>query len=166
MRRHGNPLAGGTANGEPLSYLNEVVMNYSGDECLAWPYNRNSAGYGMVNEDGKYHIASRLVCERVNGPPPETNYDSAHSCGNGHLGCVTKKHLSWKTRAENMADKVEHGTHHRGERSNTAKLTQANIIEIRSLQGVKTQTEIAAQFGISRAYVSEIHNRRKWAHLR
>lgn len=115
-RRFGDPLGKAPERrpGKPVAYLHEIVFAYEGDECLIWPFSKDRKGYGQVRFAGKLHIVSRLACQEANGPPPTPKHEAAHSCGNGHLACATKRHLSWKTRTENMADKVMHGTSMRG----------------------------------------------------
>lgn len=104
-RKHGDPLAGRARPGEPERYFREVVLAYDGDECLTWPYQKDGHGYGQLSRKGKNHTVSRLVCIEVNGPPPGPDYDAAHGCDNGHLACVAKRHVVWKTHADNMLDK-------------------------------------------------------------
>lgn len=106
LRKYGNPLAGRTPNGELERYFREVVLSYDGDDCLIWPYSRDGHGYGQLFRGGKNFTVSRLVCIEINGPPPGPDYDAAHTCDNGHLGCVAKRHMVWKTHAENMLDLV------------------------------------------------------------
>lgn len=150
-------------NGTCQEYFHNVVLTYDGDECLIWPYARSTKGYGRVSKDGKQAQASRLVCEDVNGPPPTPDHEAAHSCGNGHLGCVTKRHLRWATSKENHADRLVHGTDNRGERSGKAKLTEEDVRKIRALRGVKTQKEIAAEFGVTPTNISMIQTGHNWA---
>lgn len=163
MMRHGDPHAGRVANGEPDRFLREEVLTYDGDECIFWPYAHDGHGYPRMNVDGKLVGVHRMVCKEVNGPPPGDDYDAAHSCGKGHLGCLTKRHLSWKTRSENFADKEDHGTVVRGEAVHNAKLTEDKVRAIRALQGKKTQKQIAAMFGITSSWVGMIHRRLAWA---
>ena len=114
-------------------------------------------GYGVLNKK----VVSRLACERRNGPPPDHKYDAAHSCGNGHKGCVNPNHLSWKTRKDNMADQLEHGTRNRGERQGHSKLTKEIVLEIRSKRGTQTQISIAEEYGLSAGHVSNLMNGKK-----
>lgn len=166
LRMHGDPLGGRqTFNGEPQEHYRSVVLPYDGDDCLIWPYSRNTNGYGQMNVYGKLTVVSRLVCTEVNGPPPTPEHESAHSCGRGHLGCVTKRHLSWKTRKENQADRLAHGTHSRGERHNKVKLTEADVLEIRAIKGAETQRSTAERYGVSQAAISRIHSRGDWSWL-
>lgn len=163
--RNGDPLAGGTPCGDPARFLNENVLTYDGDDCVAWPYNTNSSGYGRIWRDGADHFVHRIVCEYVNGPAPTPKHEAAHSCGKGHLACVTKSHLSWKTRTENFADKIEHGTAIRGDKCSFAKLSEADARTIQHLKGSMSQREIAAHFGVSRSTVGLIQAGKRWAWL-
>lgn len=165
FRNHGDPLGGRTLNGATEEYYRTIVLNYEGDDCLIWPYTRAGAGYGLMHRGGKAIIVSRAVCEEINGPPPTESHQAAHSCGKGHLGCVTKGHLSWKTPIDNQADRLTHGTLPRGERHGQSKLTEADVREIRSLKGKETQRAIAKRFGISRPNVSNIQRGWKWSWL-
>lgn len=162
------------ANGDPnkvkhpgpgviQGWIEEVALNFEGDDCLRWPFKTAVKGYGKFHLDGREVLASRYICERVNGPPPTLTHEAAHSCGKGHEGCVNKRHLSWKTPVENAADKVAHGTTGRGEQCPVSKLTEANVLEIRRLtaSGI-TQRTIAAQFGIDQSTVSDIKRGKSW----
>lgn len=161
---HGDPLGGGTAWGEPMRYLNENVLTYEGDDCLKWPY-ATKGGYGKMVADGKQWLVSRKVCTIVHGPAPTPEHEAAHSCGQGHEGCCTKGHLSWKTPVQNAADKLIHGTSPRGENCGTVKLTEAAAREVLRLKGKMLHKEIASRFGISRQQVDRIINRQRWAWL-
>lgn len=165
LRRHGHPLLGRTPEGEPVRYLEEVVLPYEGDECLLWPYATNPSGYGQLLYDGKVRLVSRIVCERHRGPAPTPEHEAAHSCGKGHLACVAKTHLSWKSPLENSGDKIGHGTVQRGDASRVAKLRSEQVLEIRRLKGILTAPEIAAKFGVGVTHVYNIQSRRTWSHL-
>ena len=165
--RYGDPLKQKRiANGEALRYFEEVVLAYDGDDCLLWPFWRAAGGYAYLRHDGRDQPVSRIACEAVHGPPPTPDHESAHSCGRGHLGCVTKRHLSWKTHAENMADMLVHGTSARGDRNGSVKLTESDVRQIRELGGSMLQQEIAKAFGVSRQTVGDIIARKSWGWLR
>lgn len=162
---HGDPLAGRTPEGEPELFYQNTVLQYNGDDCITWPYARDKEGYGRIKRDGKRKFVHRLVCEDINGPPPTPEHQAAHSCGRGNLACVTKGHLSWKTPKENQADRLEHGTHCRGERNGSAKLTEAQVLEIRSFKGQFTVRQIAEKYGVSQSTVAGIYSGDRWAWL-
>ncbi|SCB30768.1 hypothetical protein GA0061101_106155 [Rhizobium lusitanum] len=163
--RNGDPEAGWASPGDAIRFVHESAVHYNGTDCLIWPFSRSGNNYGQLKIDGKHIGAHRYVCIVVYGEPPEPELVAAHSCGNGHLGCVAPRHLSWKTQEENSADKLSHGTHNRGERNARAKLSNDQARQILSLKGSKTQKEIALMFGITHSTVSEIHRGTKWGWL-
>lgn len=114
---------------------------------------------------GRRTLASRVMCVLAHGEPPDLSYEAAHSCGNGANGCLNPGHLSWKTRTENQGDRVEHGTHQRGERQWKAKLTESDVRTIRKRAEQERQSVIAKDYGINQCTVSEIKTGRKWGWL-
>lgn len=161
-RRHGSPTGGSTSKGAAKSFLRDAIAAKT-DDCVFWPFSDNGSGYGLITIGGKRQYVHRLVCEAEHGPGGIL--DAAHSCGNGHKGCVNPKHLSWKTRIENMADSLAHGTRIRGERHYATKLTEADIWNIRSQSERLTHDEIAQRFGVSRATIGRIVARQVWRHV-
>lgn len=161
--KNGSPLASKRENyGEAREYFYSFVLYYDGDDCLIWPFSRNGGGYGQLNIDGRPVAVSRLVCERTIGEPPTDNHQAAHTCGKGHLGCVSPRHMQWKTHAENQADKIEHQSQPRGVMHHGAKLTEADVLAIRGMFGSVTQREIARLFGVSEMAISDIKRGRNW----
>jgi hypothetical protein len=148
-----------------MRFIDEVALRHTGGECLIWPFSKNCKGYGRVWVDGKHFLASRYICELVNGPPPTPAHEAAHSCGKGHEACIAPGHLEWKTHAENMADKMVHGTSNRGERNGQVKITEAQAREILALKGKETQSKLAERFLVSRSLISRIHAGDCWGWL-
>lgn len=146
-------------NGDPRRFIEEHV-SHTGDECLIWPYARFKNGYAEIGTS----VASNVMCEAAHGPAPDGKTDAAHSCGNGTLGCVNPNHLSWKTRKENMADTLAHGTRQRGEKHGAAKLTPALILYIRG--SAKRGVDLAAELGISKSHISGVRSGTKWGWLK
>lgn len=165
LRTHGDPLGGRTPEGEPASFLKEVVLQAPADTCVIWPYANNGVGYGVISIDGEMRLVTRVVCEAVNGPPPTDRHEAAHSCGNGHQGCCTPAHLHWATHSENELEKIAHGTHRKGVRHPLAKLSEEQAIQIKSMKGLKTHQQIADDFGIGRVQVTRILSGQRWSHL-
>ena len=155
-------MGGGPTRGWALAWL-ETNKDFCGNDCLIWPFAKDRHGYGQIRYEGKPQYVSRIICTHRHGPPPTLKHQTAHSCGNGHLGCVNGEHLRWATRAENEADKLMHGTHQLGERNPSAKLTEVDVAIIRKWHG--TQREIARQYNIDQSTVSFIQNRKSWAWL-
>lgn len=158
--RHGDPLTGSTSHGVPMKWLRNH-LDHIGDECLIWPFARDGRGYGSISVNRTISGAHRLMCEHRHGPPPTPKHEVAHSCGNGHLGCVNPSHLRWATSAENHADKLIHGTHNRGERNNQVKLSEADVRAIRTTSGI-TQSKIAERYGVGQQTISRIVGRKSW----
>lgn len=156
-----------TVKGEPRRFYEEVVLKYEGDECLRWPFGNGGrrSGYGKMHTPTGPIGVHRVLCEAVNGPPPTPEHEAAHSCGNGHLRCVTKRHLSWKTRAENAADRLIHGTHSAGEKNGNARLTEAQVREILAIRGTTSQASIARRYGVTPQTIYEIYKGKTWAFL-
>lgn len=108
-KRNGSPLVQvKTSDGALLKWLMDVAWPYDGNECLSWPFATAGHGYGQVKVGKTHYGAHRLICEWENGDPPSPEHQAAHSCGNGHKGCVTKAHLSWKLPKENSQDRILH----------------------------------------------------------
>lgn len=161
--RNGDPIAGRIENGLARQWV-EDALTFDGDECLPWPYASNPGGYGVINSgDGSNQIVSRMICERAHGPAPSPDHDAAHSC-NFRL-CGNKHHLSWKTRAGNMADAVEAGTWLHGEAHPFAILTESDVKEIRRLRGKMLQSDLADRYAVSRSAISSVQRRVRWGWL-
>lgn len=135
----------------------EVLLgyrDYTGDDCALWPLRRNNFGYAEVCENRKSKRAHRVMCEWVNGPAPGNGYYAAHSCGNGHLGCVNPKHLSWKTPSENQQDMVRHG---RAKKSGRRQTIPDEIVRrIRELRPTMTLAALSEKFGIKTETIRKI----------
>lgn len=144
-------------------WLDETIGQET-DDCITWPYG-TTKGYGHLRVEGKMEYAHRYVCIKVNGQPPTKDHEAAHSCGNGHLGCINKRHVSWKTHQQNMADKLAHGTVPFGGRSGKTKLTTDDVQEMRRLEETKSVKEIAAMFGLSYGGVYKILKADRWPHI-
>ena len=71
--------------------------------------------------------------------------------------------LRYGTRAENLRDKVAHGTDNRGENHVSAKLTAAKVREIRA--DTRTHSAISADYGVSPVQIHRIKARERWAWL-
>jgi len=144
-------------NGDSRSaeWIREHLDYQRKDWCLLWPFARSRNGYAYVGQDSI--SVHRIMCEHRNGPPPTDKHQAAHSCGNGHLGCVNQWHLTWKTAGENQIERYQHSGITR-----RSKLTPEEVDEIRALKDRARINDIAEQFGISDTNVRHILAGKLW----
>lgn len=163
--RHGSPetiLVNRVASGVAHKWFIDHIDHPDTPECLIWPFNRPD-GRAQIWWNGTNQLASRVMCEIVNGQAPSHEHHAAHSCGKAYDGCIHPKHLRWATPKENEADKLLHGTRARGESHGMAKLTEADIPLIRAACG--TLYEIGDRFGIHYSTAGLIRSRKIWKHV-
>ena len=72
--------------------------------------------------------------------------------------------LRWGTRSENLHDAVANGKKPIGENVRNAKLTSADIPEIRELLPVISLAEIARKYDVAEATIRQIKTGRSWSH--
>ena len=164
LRRHGDPS---TILDVPSPARDWLVAHADHQEggCLTWPFARMSNGYPVVRSDGQAAVASRVMCALVNGPPPSSIHEAAHSCGKGHEGCVNPVHLRWATPLENVGDQEIHGTIVWGEAAPNAKLSEEDVRLMRQLAPRYSVTDLGEAFGVSRQTAGDVIARRRWKRL-
>ena len=157
-------------------YLVEAISTPT-DDCLVWPYAKTRGGYGKVKANGRTRPAHRVALELTKPRPmgkvcsakgnwvPGHKLDTAHGPCHNRL-CINPQHLSWKTSAENKADKKRDGTHQANENHGRCKLSNVDVARIRELYKGKgkgpSQSELAGQFGCSRQHIFHIvHNKNR-----
>jgi len=91
----------------------------------------NNRGYLIVGIAGKNQSVHRLVLTTFAGQPPR-GCETLHR--NGVKTDNRLVNLRWGSKVENEADKVIHGSDGRGERSSSAKLTNAQADLCRQLR--------------------------------
>lgn len=134
-------------------------------ECWIWLACRNPAGYGAFNIGGRAWLAPRVAYLLTYGPfPLELNV--LHRCDNPP--CCNPHHLFLGTQTENILDMRVKGRGNvgRGSRHRLAKLTDAQVIEIRKRyeQGERVTT-IAQAYGVHTRTICSIKSRTTWKHL-
>lgn len=162
--RHGDPEHGRAMVGEPEQFMLDAIASDEQD-CILWPFGSGKDGRPNIRIPGEgTKIVSRIVCARVHGEPPTPGHEAAHSCGNGHIGCINPAHLRWATHLENGADMVAHGRSHRGNHP-MAKLTVDDVRRVRSLHRKVPAAKLAAEYGVSRGTIYVIQRRVAWKWL-
>jgi len=131
------------------------------DECILWPFGLRGDGYGVHYRNNRLCPAHRAVLQDATGETGE-GLQAAHRCG--VRTCVNPKHLYWATAEQNMADKISHGTHSRGERNGRAKLTPELVAHIRETRGDRRGKKLAAELGVSYSALCRIRQGKSWKH--
>lgn len=114
----------------------------------------------------KGFLIHRLVAIHFIGPIP-----AGHICRHmdGDKSNIRVGNLAYGTPTQNEADKKLHGTDGTGERHPAAKLTEAQIIEIRSMFKPHSRefggVVLAKRYGVTQALISAIVCRRIWKHV-
>lgn len=126
----------------------------------------NPGGYSMValkyNGKIKRCYVHILVAEAFRGPRPSPRHEAAH-CDGIRSHCELTN-ITWKTKEENWADRLIHGTHTRGEKNGRAKITEADVREIRRLRALGWLTrELRQKFGVGN--ISAIVKGKSWKYV-
>lgn len=126
----------------------------------------NADGYLRVNltvatQKKRYVQVHRIVCEAFHGPALAAGMHAAHA--NSVRNDNRKENLSWKTPAENNADKPAGLSINRGESNGRSILTAENVAEIREANG--SLRDLAERFSVSQSHISGIRSGRAWRHL-
>lgn len=129
--------------------------------CWIWTASVAGKGYGQLRIPGTRRnvYAHRFSYELHHGPVPK-EMQVCHRCDNPR--CVNPKHLFLGTCADNLADMRDKGRHLYGERNAQAKLTEAQVAEIRLNKEGKSQYALAEHYGVSQAHVGRILRGIRW----
>ncbi len=109
-------------------------------------------------------FAHRIAYELKHGEIPN-GLIVLHNCDNP--ACVNVDHLFLGTQAENMADMVSKNRQMKGADHHKAKLTDEDVLEIRSRYNGKRGilTMLANEFGVRKQTISKIVKHRIWKHV-
>lgn len=164
-RKHGDPLIRKNLKNATTAERLEAYVDRSGGPDACWPWTRctNPDGYGrMHNKEGGSSLSHRVVMEQVHNGPIDRSLDVMHLCNNRR--CCNPAHLKIGTRAENQNYMMNTGRSASGERNAMAKLTQADVDEIRKLRAAGwKQRELAVRFGVGVGAISKIELGQRWA---
>lgn len=139
------------------------------DACWLWTGGTNEWGYGSFywrersGAKGGMRAAHRAAYELAVGRIPPGMH-VLHRCDNPP--CCRPDHLFLGTNADNSTDKVDKRRHPYGVTSPNHKLTDDAIRAIRAeaSAGV-THRVLAKRFNVSQPAISNIANRKRWAHV-
>ncbi len=139
-------------------------------ECWEWTGSLTRTGYGMVKYNNKNKTSHRISFMIHNNRQIEDKKHILHSCDNGK--CCNPHHLREGTHKDNMDDMTERGRRvlpprKKGEAHHNSKLSGDIVREIRKRfrEETITHTQLAKDFGVGRATVSDIIKERTWLHI-
>lgn len=134
--------------------------------CWLWTGAQFSDGYGQVTLNKRLHRAHRISYLLTFGVLPDNQY-VLHTCD--VKVCVKPAHLYLGDAADNARDREARGRgrNAKGEQHGNAKLTEAEVLEIRRryIPYIVSQRTLAEEFGVVHSQISDIVNRKKWTHV-
>ena len=134
--------------------------------CWLWTGRLMTKGYGMFSVNRRPVSAHRHMLFLATGQRPQV---VMHKCDN--RACVNPEHLQAGTQRDNMRDMARKGRAKRcpslvGEEQHTAKLTAADVIEIRKMRAAGvSQSKVGERFGVKQACISKIDRGLAWTHV-
>ncbi len=131
------------------------------DACWPWVGGKSKGGYGIFGLNRKSVLAHRAAWAFAHSAMPPAVIKVLHDCDNP--ACQNPAHLFLGTQADNVADMIAKGRKRvaAGERTGNAKLTVRQVAEIR--EDGRSQSVIAADYGVTQTTVSRIKLRQTWA---
>lgn len=147
-----------------------MVDRRSPDECWPWTGSKNPRGYGQLTASGGSGSprltlrAHRLAYEFAYGAIPD-GLHVLHHCDN--RPCCNASHLFLGTNDDNHEDKRTKGRGAKGERMGAAKLTEAQVLDIRRrhASGGVSQRALSREYGVAPGRVCEILSGKAWSHV-
>lgn len=130
--------------------------------CWLWLDGVGATGYGYLRHRGKMWRAHRVSWILHRGEIPK-DMGVLHKCDTP--SCVNPDHLYLGTQKENSADRERkgRGVYVRGENVGNAKLTEAQVLAIRS--DTRSERALIEHYGVSSAHISRIKRRKTWNHI-
>lgn len=151
---------------------NGRVRRYFGERVLS-PVNnrRGSVGYLMLllSKDGvrRPFTVHKLVLLAFTGPKPSPSHEANHIDGDTLNN--RPENLEWVTSSENKLHGHRTGLYPVPQRDGTlnaaAKLTEADVLAIRTQRPSTSVNELAARYGVHRATIHRVVTGRRWSHI-
>ena len=111
----------------------------------------------------RYVRRASLICTAFHGPRPR-GMEVRHLDGTRNNDAASN--LAWSTHKENIADKMEHDSHQRGDRNGNARLNEPQAIEAkRRLAAGENARQIARDLGVQHSTIYNVKYGKCWAWL-
>jgi hypothetical protein len=120
------------------------------------------SGYGKFSRGHSRHVpAHRESWKAHHGDIPAGAW-VLHKCDTP--ACINPDHLFLGDVRINSADMAAKGRSQQGERHHNARLKLTDIERIRASTGVRA-ADLAAEFGVTANYISQIRAHTRWRHV-
>ena len=146
-------------------FSDKVDKSNGEDSCWNWKAGVDYDGYGKFWFLDDTIRAHRFAWFVVNGAIPSDTPFVCHTCDNP--SCVNPSHLFIGSSDDNILDMMIKDRHLKGEDNGGARLTNAQVIQIRELHatGVTTSRKLGRQFNVGKSTILRILSGKCWAHL-
>lgn len=132
------------------------------DECWNWKLAKQHGGYGQSSVNGINITAHRLAC-RLSGRNIE-GMCVCHKCDN--RACCNPSHLFLGTRVDNVRDMDRKGRRSVGSNHWKSKITEKDVLKIRSLSGKMSVLNLSKKFNLSDSSITKIIKRQLWKQVK
>lgn len=140
--------------------------------CWEWTGAKDRYGRGHLSIKDINYVAPRLSWKIETGDDPFPNL-VCHKCDNPT--CVRPDHLFVGSHLDNNKDKKSKGRsrssdrvkNQSGEKNFRAKLTEADVLEIRRLydQEKATYSYLSKRYGVAQSSIWQVVKRKNWIHI-
>ena len=169
LRTHGDPektsLVKGRGNTFEERFWSRVDKTPGlgpNGQCWLWQGRPNKGGYGRVTFNGRLEYTHRVAWCLVYGEMPKSEM-LRHSCDIPL--CCNPACLAEGTNQDNSNDKVLRNRQLKGEDIPQSKLTEADVLAIRSTNQSVPNSFIASTLGVSRRTVAMARSGETWRHV-
>jgi hypothetical protein len=148
--------------GKNLERLRALILSFKTDvEDSCWLSTRhiNPWGYSLVSVGGVTRGLHRVCYAIFKGELPSADIEVCHRCDVPN--CVNPDHLFLGTPLDNATDKVAKDRQTRGERHALARLSERDILAIRS-DTMSSAKNLADRYGVCDAYIYRIRSGKAW----
>lgn len=142
---------------EPATRFAKYVDRSAGrgphGDCHEWIGHLNSKGYGRLRVGNKMMLAHRFAWLEAHGNLPD-ELDVCHKCDNPL--CVRVGHLFLGTHEDNMRDMAAKGRAHAPQGADHYNYRITSALRQRIAADTRSRAEVAAEYEVSRGYVSAL----------